>query len=321
MMAGSYKRIDYRVRPAKSIERRMIVEIMRKFAEFGEISAYRYIGFGSLYFSDFTLFHKLLGFNNMVSIENAEHPVTKNRFNFNIPYRHVQMEYGLSTNILSKLEWHERTVLWLDYDGTISRTVLSDIQIFCSHAKSGSAFFVTVNAEPPVYKNDVGADLKNLDALREYIAPEMISKSIKASDFSGTKTAGIYRQIILDHIDDTLRKINATRPPNSKLIYKQLINMHYKDNTRMLTVGGILFDSDQQSNFDRCAFEKLPFVSYTEIPYSIEPPLLTFKELRRIDSLIPIKEEDYDSLPISRSDIEKYVKVYRYYPNFVEAEV
>ena len=66
-MAASYRKIDYRVRPAKAVERKMFVEILRKLSEFGRLEGYRYVGLGSLYFSDFKLFHRVLGFDSMIS--------------------------------------------------------------------------------------------------------------------------------------------------------------------------------------------------------------------------------------------------------------
>lgn len=320
-MATSYRKIDYRVRPAKSIERKMLGELLRKLSEFGRLDSYRYIGFGSLYFSDFSLFHRLLGFKAMISIEDTTDQVIQKRFDFNAPYRHVQMKYGLSTNVLAAIEWHERTVMWLDYDGCLDKTVLNDLETAFTKAKSGSAIFVSVNAGPPNAEDAEGNKLPLVEALKMRVGDDMVPAETKAGDFSGWNTARLYRTIITNKIEDALRKLNGVLPPASKKIYKQIANFHYDDNVKMLTVGGVLFDADQEHIFDRCAFGKLPFASQADDPYHIDPPLLTFKEVRRIDALIPLAEADYQNLPLSKSDVDKYVKVYRYFPHFVETEV
>lgn len=320
-MAASYRKIDYRVRPAKSVERKMLGEMLRRLSEFARLDSYRYIGFGSLYFSDFTLFHRILGFNSMISIENATDPTIRKRFDFNAPYKYVKMKYGLSTNVLASIEWHERTVMWLDYDGCLDKTVLHDLEAAFTNAKTGSAIFVSVNAMAQSGEDEDGNKLSVIDTLKSRVGSEMVPADVKASDFSGWSTARIYRTIITNKIEDVLRKVNGVLPPASRKIYKQIANFHYEDNARMLTVGGVVFEADQEATFDRCAFAKIPFVCTGEEPYLIDPPLLTFKELRRIDALIPLDAADYSELPLAQSDIERYVKIYRYFPHFVETEV
>src|SRR5688572_20955159 len=97
-MAGSYERINYGLRPAKSIERKMLCEAFRRLSEFGSVESYVYIGFGSTYFSDFNLFHKQLGIRNMISLEKDKN--NKARFEFNRPFKCITIEYGHSNEIL-----------------------------------------------------------------------------------------------------------------------------------------------------------------------------------------------------------------------------
>jgi hypothetical protein len=320
-MASSYKKIDYRIRPAKSIERRMIVDLFRRLEEFGQLTNYRYIGLGSLYFSDFVLFHRALGFTKMISIEDATHSQIQSRFHFNVPYRHVQMKFGLSTNVLTTLDWFDRTVIWLDYDGNIDQTILNYINAVCLKAVPGSLFLISINASPPRYHDSDGGEHKNLDALKRLVDPELIPANITAGDFTGTKVADIYREVINNHIRNTLNIHNGVRSQASKVLYKQLINFHYEDGVKMLTVGGILYDEGQKSVVDRCAFDGLPFVRSEVDAYKIDPPIFTFSEIRKINSMIPLTDEDYTDLPLNKSDIDKYIPLYRYYPSFVEAEV
>ena len=68
-MAGSYRMVNYALRPAKAIERQMMGEALRRLHPFQRVEAYRYVGFGSIYFSDFQLVHRTLGLNSMISIE------------------------------------------------------------------------------------------------------------------------------------------------------------------------------------------------------------------------------------------------------------
>src|SRR6266581_5372051 len=110
----SYRIVNFSLRPAKSVERKMLAEAFRLLSRFGSINAYRYIGLGSNFFSDFILFHKSLGITNMTSIE-QDRPFAK-RFAFNRPFLCVDIKIGESGEILPTLNWSMRTILWLDYD-------------------------------------------------------------------------------------------------------------------------------------------------------------------------------------------------------------
>ena len=60
-MTASYRLIDYSLRPAKFAERRMLSEMFSRLKVFGSLESYRYIGFGSIWFTDCVLFHRALG--------------------------------------------------------------------------------------------------------------------------------------------------------------------------------------------------------------------------------------------------------------------
>jgi hypothetical protein len=79
----SYETINYDLRPAKSIERKMMAEALQALTLFAPMKEYSYRGFGSPYFTDFSLVHRVLGIRNMESIEKDEY--NKGRFVFNRP--------------------------------------------------------------------------------------------------------------------------------------------------------------------------------------------------------------------------------------------
>ena len=122
-MAESYKKIDYRLRPAKNVERKMLAEAFNRLSKFAPVNSYRYIGMGSLYFSDFILFHRSLGFQKMISIEAEEKEPQQERFKFNKPFNCVDIKFGFTSKILPNLNWDTRDVIWLDYDGKLNLDV------------------------------------------------------------------------------------------------------------------------------------------------------------------------------------------------------
>src|SRR2546421_725771 len=104
-LKSSGEKIDYRLRPAKSIERKMFAEAFRKLSEFGRLDAYRYVGMGSFYFSDFILFHRLLGLRQMISIEGEDDPSKQERFTFNLPFsdKNINLIFDTVKSVLPAL--------------------------------------------------------------------------------------------------------------------------------------------------------------------------------------------------------------------------
>ena len=146
MSAGSYRKINYTLRPAKAIERRMFCDLFQRLTPFGAVHTYRYVGFGSIYFADFNLFHRILGFNDMLSIEKDVDQ--KDSFEFNKPYNCIRVEYRLASEVIAELEWTEKMIVWLDYDCPLNTEVLADIASVCANAKSGTIFLVSVSVQP-----------------------------------------------------------------------------------------------------------------------------------------------------------------------------
>lgn len=292
----------------------MLCEAFRKLEEFGRLDLYRYIGFGSTFFSDFILFHKALKIHNNISIEsNLEN---QERFNFNKPYSCVDLRFGKSKDILPSLPWGIRTIVWLDYDEMLDDDKLADISFVSSMALSGSMLIMSLNAQP---NND---ENKRIMDLNSRIEKEKIPLGLNSSKLGSWGTAEVFRKIILNEIAQSLQTRNGGRIPGSKFQFKQLFNFHYRDGAKMLTVGGIIYDEGQENLLAKAAFENLSFVRTGDEAYTIDVPSLTLKELHYLDKQLPCERiEEIDPLSIPVKDIEKYSKIYRYFPGFVDAEI
>lgn len=328
----SYQKINYALRPAKAAERKMLCEGMRRLSYFNKIEKYRYIGFGSTYFSDFLLIHRALGINNMVSIERNEQD--KSRFEFNKPYKCIDLRFGQSSEILPVLEWDTPTILWLDYDGKLSSDMLQDVGLFCAKAVPGSMIIVSVNAHPD--SNDT-RDPKSLNDYRlrklvEMVGRERIPPSTQGKDLTFKGKAGVLRKIIHNEIQETLSKRNGGLSDDQKLAYNQIFNFTYQDGAKMLTIGGALYSVSQSSTFEQCGFKDLDFYRPEEEEFNIGIPKLTFREIRYLDKKLPPRNQDGgevaltvedlgDLAVVPEEDIQDYMKIYRYFPNFAEADI
>jgi len=280
-VAPSYERIHYGLRPAKNVQRKMLVEAFRRLSEFGAIDSYRYIGFGSTYFSDFSLFHKSLGIQNMISIERDV--ANQKRFEFNRPFNCIRIAFGESNEILPTLTWNAKTILWLDYDGTLESSVLTDIRFFCASGSPGSVIVVTVNAEP----YELNEAEPRLQQLHKTLGKERIPPDVKEDDLSDWGTARVFRRILNAEILEALSERNGGLADANRIEYKQLFDFRYRDSARMMTIGGLLFEQGQKPNMESCGFDQLDFTrSSTKAnsrPFFIEVPKLTYREIRHLD--------------------------------------
>ncbi len=312
-MTKSYENINYTLRPAKNIERKMIVEGLRRLGAIERLETYRYIGFGSTYFSDFSLIHKTLGISSMLSVEKEIDD--EERFRFNKPFKCVRFKFGSSTSVLPTLSWSQKTILWLDYDGVLDSAVLTDIDYVCSKIRHSSVIVVTVNALPELATAD------RVGVLRTRLGPDKIPDGITQTNLAGWGTAAAYRRILHNEIAEALNVRNGAEMEAHRVGYKQLFDFHYADNAKMLTVGGLIFRTRDEAKVRRCRFEDLDFVRTGEDAYRIEVPNLTFRELHHLESRLPLSGSVAKaSKSLSAEDIQKYSKVYRYFPKFTEAE-
>lgn len=309
----SYRKINYTLRPAKNIERKMIAEACSRLATIMPLRAYRYIGFGSPFFSDFRLFHRTLGFSPMINIE-AETD-DEERFDFNKPFECVRMVYGKSSEVLPSLQWQDLpTVIWLDYDTQLSKEILDDIGYLMAILQAMSLIIITVRRKA----SDFGDGKEKLTAFEaefgESLPPAITQRHLAQSRFSTT-----LRMVINENIAAILGDRNAALPEENQFEYRQIFNFVYDDGTPMLTVGGVLTQRSDRARFDSCDLNSLDFCRTGSDHYEIIAPSLTYKEQRHLDSQLPGSSPESPGVP--PEDIEAYRRVYRYFPTFTEVEL
>jgi hypothetical protein len=310
----SYEELNFRLRPAKNIERKMIADLLQKVEHIKPLDKYQYVGFGSTFFSEFRLFHCRLGIDQMVSIEQVYQD--EDRFEFNKPFDCIEVKIGKSKDALPTLDWNQPKILWLDYESPLKNYMLKDdLQQFFTEAPAGSVIFITLNV------GDYDTSDKKIDKLKNEVGADNIPVSVTEADLFGWEKVNAYRKIILQNVErEYIRPRNTGLPDDKKLKFKQLVNFAYADDARMMTFGGILHSESQSSKVDNAAFDELEFVVTGEDYYKIRTPNLTFQEMRYLDEALPGSPLSND-VPVDDDEKEKYAKVYRYYPRFTESEL
>ena len=315
-MAPSYRRIDYRLRPAKHVERVMLCEAFHRL-RFHVLEDYQYIGLGSVFFVDFRLVHRHLGISQMVSIEREE--AHRDRFEWNKPYAGIDILFGDTERRLSDLDFARPTIIWLDYDSPLLHSVISDIRTVAREASHGSILAVTVNAQPR-QPDDGGSDM--LEQIRTELGNDRVPTETDLMSLRGWGLSNLYRRVGDNEIRDALSTANAVREVEDRLDYEQLFNFRYEDGARMATFGGVFFNEASHAELEACAFERLAFVRHDASTFDIRTPKLTQREIAHLERQLPLADgSGIDVGPIPESDANQYIELYRYLPAFLPVDL
>ena len=320
----SSERINYMLRPNKSVERKMVCEMLSRISAVRNVSMFQYIGFGSTYFADFSLFHRNLGITQMISIEGEGR--AKNRCEFNKPFACIDLRMGESSDILPNLDFNTKdSIVWLDYDGIISDTVFSDINTVVTAIRPDSFFMLSLNAEFILLKQEAESDIKQY--LIDMIGEERFPNQFLDNEITSKIYLNILYHCIIEEIRTVVQKRNGME--DYELTFHQVVYFVYKDGARMMTIGGFLFKKDEENErMDKMAIHQLPYYRNSMEPFNIKCPVLSLNEIQALNSFLPreiimdkkgeIKDEDLNNFPVENKDIKQYSFLYRYYPNFAE---
>lgn len=311
-MSGSFAKIDYQLRPAKAVERKMMAEIFSRLAVFAPLSEYRYVGMGSVYFSDFALFHSVCGFGDMVSIEGTEDTRIKRRCAFNAPFGVVDLHFEKTTTAFLKIDWTKRSVIWLDYDDPLSQDMLSDLAYLASRVTSGSVISLSFNAA----RGQVRTSEQLVEKLRESVGPDKIPDDATLEDHVDQRRySRVLRSVVSAEFNRAIGNRNADGPPEEKISSQQIFFYTYDDDTPMLTVGWLLTAPTDEGKAKLSRIPEVLHASSGVRPFEIVIPKLTPAEMRAISRCDATdKYEKERSLPLLKEEIAKFKKIERYWP-------
>lgn len=288
----------------------MLIDVLQMLAmAHFPIRDYQYTGFGSIYFVDFVLFHKLLGIRRMLSIEHQQK--VKRRVKFNRPYACVDIVMRSATEVIPTLSPDRKHILWLDYDDVLSSNHLTDIRLAATYLSPGSILLVTIDVEPPGHASDGPREWM------EYFhdeAGELAHSFRDVKDFRESNLPRINVQIV----DHALRAGLAGR---QDVVFSPLFNFLYADGHRMVTFGGMLTTETERRHLRGSKVGDAHFVRFDlrKPPFKICVPRLTRKERNYLDSMMPCRKGWKPSeFEISVEDIQAYREIYPYFPAYAE---
>lgn len=314
MNKPSFTAVNYSLRPSKTIQRSLVFDGLRRLQEILTWDNAAYLGFGSIWFTDFILAHRTLGLERMISVE--ENLIGFRRATFNRPYKFVQVIRGKSFDVLPKVFAQARfrntpTILWLDYDSELSESIIDELRWAVDNAKDDSVLLVTVDATEKLYGI---TSRQRLDRLTQLFG-ERSTRSLdrdQVSDIKLSETLGSLIMSLFKNYSRRIAKQNAIVPA---------FQIPYQDKASMVTIGAVF---PRQELFRRTR-EKVQAPSWGGfVTDPIVAPHLTSKEVAVLQGNLPSRD------PLTRQNIRDlgfdleidqlrvFQEHYRRYPTFAQ---
>jgi hypothetical protein len=298
---------NYETRPAKFTERKMLLTVLQNICQYYN-EDYQYIGFGGVSFTDFKLFHKELNIDKMFSIEGGDE-VSQERVRFNSPFSFIDTKFGISSAILNDIDLTKKTVVWLDYDNDLENFMFEDLAILFRKLPKGSVYIMTCNRQ---LKDKSTGDIYKVEDFKEKFN-NLVFFDLKQSNLSGENNYLTTRKMFTNLINKTIKERDE-----SQLKFHQLFNFLYQETggARMFSFGGVIeSDTFDLNNFNVNRFD---FIRKLEKPFRINLPILTSKEIVYVNERLEDVEYFNDSKIIEKIHFNRYSKIYKYLPHYLD---
>jgi hypothetical protein len=304
----SYLKVHYELRPAKQVERRMLVDAFQLLAQAGfRIRNYQYTGMGSIYFVDFMLMHRLLGINKMLSVEYSQK--VRKRVEFNRPFAWVETRIAAIGDVIPSLSRRLKHILWLDYDGVVQSSHLQDVTLAATYLTPGSVLLVTVDIEA----DSIGGPADWLEHFSQQ-GGDLFDPSLRVKHFGRS-------QLARRHVNLLANAINAGLVGKVGYRFLPMFNFVYKDGHEMLTIGGMIGREKEARMIQASGLARTKYYrrSFLRDPCVINVPRLTRKERQYLDAKMPcVKGWTPRVFELSSAQVEAYQQIYRYCPTYAE---
>lgn len=280
--------VNYSLRQNKSIERSIVFDGARAIVDCLDLHDLVYVGFGSVWFSDFHLAHRNLDIQTMVSVE--ADAITYARAQFNRPYRTVEVVEGEAATVLPQLlqrnDLQNRPwMVWLDYDRALDEGKLDELEELLIDLPPNSFLITTFSAAAGQYGRPASRE-QRLGELFGDAAPA----GLDVDEYKDNSLAPILAQCVQDVL---LAKSLASARPGA---YVPAFRLAYRDATPMATAGGFLPSPDLHDEVEAITHDAhwAGMVADT-----INTTPLTAKESLALQQALPVA-----NAPLTRSDVQ-----------------
>ena len=310
---ASFNAVNFSLRPSKSIQRQLVFDGVRELQTEIGLDRMVYVGLGSIWFTDFILAHKLLGIDDMVSIEKSA--VGYRRAEFNAPFATVRVMHGTSSTILPTLFDDELIrgrpwMVWLDFDGEFDEGHREDVRTVVENAPGNSFFLVTFSGEERRY----GRPADRPGRLRELFG-DVVPEELSRGACRGDRMAETMANLAMDFMRSVamgMARVGGLVPAFQAV---------YRDTATMVTVGGFVPTENSRNPAERVVND----ASWRCRPRNrIIAPHLTIRETLTLQSSLP-REEGLSrpfvqalGFDLEKEQIEAFEQYYKEFPTFAQ---
>ena len=308
---NSPKYLNYETRPAKFTERKMLLSSFLRICNlYG--GNYQYIGLGGVSFTDFKLFHKELHIDEMYSLEGGN--FSDEKLQINLPFSFINVIKEKSTVALNRVNLNKKTLVWLDYDDTLQPYMFEDLEILLRKMSVGSIYLMSCNKE---LKSDETGEEYAVEEFRE-IYHNLAPFNLKPKSFTASEDYKTIRTMFSTFINKIMKE------RDEEIKFQQLYNFLYQENrgAKMYTFGGVI--TEKEKTIQELNLSDFDFIKETDEPYRIEIPNLTSKEIDLINKNISDEDkldEIIENRIVTKTEISKHKKTYKYLPNFYDVRI
>jgi len=295
------KTMDYRHRPAKNIERHLLIEACRRVlaAYPAHRKKFQYVGFGALEFLDFQLVHRALGIEQMISIEKKRTA----RHEFNKPFKSIKIIEGHSNHVLpgGEIDLKRPTIIWLDSMDGLNKSVIEDLVTLGRTLSAPSFLIVTINAHP------VTPESERLNSLSRAVGSQYVPPGTTDGSLAKDGLAIAQRTII----EEVLKEAVLQR--RDPVQWMQTMNFQYRDGAVMQTVAGMIVPQSMTRRDVDQVFSDIDFYRPGSDYIDLRVPVITVKERVLLDRQLPKgSKAPLLAKSIPKDDLIAYRQVYRY---------
>jgi hypothetical protein len=262
------------------------------------MNEYLYVGLGHWQFVDFELMRREVGITDMLSIERNTHQ--KLRFEENVPFEEVRLEFGEAYEHLQELSMDVPTIAWLDYTTALQTDVVRDLRLLADRLTAGSVVAATVNAHP-------GREDRRLTTLRSQLGEDLVPGDVVEDDLDREGLPRVQQRILMEQVADAA----ATR--SDPLALRQFMALRYADKAPMLFWAALLDDGTDEIAAAYETMKRLEQFRDGADPLEVSVPVLSTREVTRLDVLLS-RGEDPRLKGLTPAECDAYAGLRRWYP-------
>lgn len=312
--SNSFERFNYGLRPCKQIERKVMIEVLLKMAGGRyDISKYTYIGFGSPYYIDYVMFHKLLFMEEMICLEWSDVP---KRMKFNKPFKFIRLRMCPFMDYIPEMRKTKRYFIWLDYDRPLDQEMIADLRCL-TRVAAGTLFFITIEARPRIPTDLLDTHKMSQEEIGELTLAmygdwfgRYLARNITKNDLTINGVPKLFYEVARSSIDQLLVPRN--------LAFHQMFNILYADGAPMLTIGGMIGTEDDRERLEASVMTHRHVRTGANF-LEIVVPYLTTREKTWLDRRLTqdISAQDV-AFEIDEKLLRNYCSFYKEYPSYFE---